>query len=611
MDTFFVEQFIVKSENPGVTDLIKELEPGVFEWTRVIPVTQEEGQDFQRLVMTLCIPGPVQFFMIPGVTYHGNQWGGGMEPKGMGKGQKPWKFGSHRSGIPGGMYAQNEEASFGMWGEPENPMGFCCFLEETEAGGILMNLQFPEEEGPAIYCARDTYENTVFREPFLFSGKEIRLKVMLVLHERERAYDYHFFLDAAWKYLKEKSDPIRTRREAMDLGMEFIRESAFFRQGDFSGFCMGLTWSQGKWIQKRDYLEIGWVGQNASLAVSLLYQYAIVKDKEALDLGLEILDCWAFRAVLPNGLFRCRFDRILKYGKHSEQEEERNDAANLYSVVEEYLEAYRLLKRFGIERERYRELALGICDFMVGVQKPNGKLGKAWYNNGVCSDTEGTSGCYMARALCIAYRETGDSVYLKAAEKGYRYYYGEFMVYGYTMAGALDTCCVDKESAIPLLGAALCLYEFTSQVSYLEEAVRCGYYLVTWQYHYNVKYPEDTLLGRMHYKTGGGTAVSVQHHHIDCYGLAFYEDFYQLSRITGNPLWQERAEAIWNNSLYNISDGDLIINGQKRPRGSQDEGFLQTRWHTKRGEYFGVSQWLVVWNTAFRLKILRKEYDIQ
>lgn len=77
--------------------------------------------------------------------------------------------------------------------------------------------------------------------------------------------------------------------------------------------------------------------------------------------------------------------------------------------------------------------------------------------------------------------------------------------------------------------------------------------------------------------------------------------------MTDDPIWQERAEAIWKNSLQNISDGELVIKGQKRPIGSQDEGFLQTRWHTRRGEYFGVSEWLVAWNTAFRMKILREK----
>ena len=82
--------------------------------------------------------------------------------------------------------------------------------------------------------------------------------------------------------------------------------------------------------------------------------------------------------------------------------------------------------------------------------------------------------------------------------------------------------------------------------------------------------------------------------------------FMKLSELTGDSVWRERAQAVWANSLQNISDGELTIKGQKRPIGSQDEGFLQTRWHTKRGESFGVSEWLVAWNTAFRLKILRK-----
>jgi hypothetical protein len=54
--------------------------------------------------------------------------------------------------------------------------------------------------------------------------------------------------------------------------------------------------------------------------------------------------------------------------------------------------------------------------------------------------------------------------------------------------------------------------------------------------------------------------------------------------------------------MIGISGGDLVIMGRKRPYGSQDEGFLHTRWL----QPFAVSQLLVAWPTAFRLETLRQ-----
>ena len=43
-----------------------------------------------------------------------------------------------------------------------------------------------------------------------------------------------------------------------------------------------------------------------------------------------------------------------------------------------------------------------LCDFITGVQSEDGRLGKAWYNDGTCSDQDGTAGCYLASGLCGA-----------------------------------------------------------------------------------------------------------------------------------------------------------------------------------------------------------------
>ncbi|MNB80106.1 hypothetical protein D3C75_268630 [compost metagenome] len=65
----------------------------------------------------------------------------------------------------------------------------------------------------------------------------------------------------------------------------------------------------------------------------------------------------------------------------------------------------------------------------------------------------------------------------------------------------------------------------------------------------------------MDYDIFGGTAVSVQHHHIDPYSLVFVEDWLRLAELTGNPSWQEREIAVWDNAMLGISDGNKSVMG--------------------------------------------------
>jgi hypothetical protein len=234
--------------------------------------------------------------------------------------------------------------------------------------------------------------------------------------------------------------------------------------------------------------------------------------------------------------------------------------------------------------------------------RADGRIGKAWRNDGKSVDPDGTIGAFLIPPLVTAYRATHKAAYLEGAEKSYAFYFGEFVKNGFTTAGALDTYCIDKESATPLLKAALELHDVTGKEAYLRHAEDVSYYLATWQWHYTVPYAEGTVLRELGYDTFGGTAVSTQHHHQDPYALIIVNDWIKLAQLTGKAMWRERAVAAWANASIGISNGDLVVMGKKRPYGSQDEGFLHTRWL----QPFAVSQWLVAWPAAFRLETLRQ-----
>ncbi len=591
----------------SATDDITRVEDGVFKWTRELVFAGPYPREVRHISMefaTACAP---EYGMIPAVSYNGNAWGRGLEPKGFAKDGESWTFASHRVAVPGATYSEGGGFTVALFGDATEAAapGFSCSLRQ-DASSAVHRLVWPEAEGPLLYAARDHYEPPYEEQWLIEDGEAVVLTGYLVVSPVVKPkFSYTKLLDFAWRKHAHVYDAWHTPERIWELGIQFVKNGLWVEDRFFRGFTWGLYWDGERWAQKLDApYEIGWVGQNASLAVSLIHDYKLSGDRGSLDMGLAALDCWAEHAPLPNGLFRVRFDHLI--GKRSDTEVEVNDACNLGTAALQFFEAYDLVNRCGESRPRYREIALRICDFAVDAQQESGRWGKSWNNEGVCLDPEGTIGAFLIEPLLHAYRLTGKREYLDSAVSGFAFYIREFEASGYSTAGALDTYCIDKESAIPLLRGGLLLHEITAESAYLEWAELAAWYAATWQWHYSIRFPEESALKAHRYDSFGGTSVSTQHHHIDHYGLAFVPALYKLGELTGNPQWAGRAEAIWGNATAFISDGNLSVWDKKRPAGGQDEGICQTRWHTSRGRFFGVSQWLVAWPTAFRLELLRR-----
>lgn len=587
----------------AAADAVREIGPGFFEWTRTFAHTGTDHVRPVRLTMDVEAAYASRYGLIPAVMYDGNAWGTGLEPKGFVKDGKPWVFAYHRSSIPGATYSESEAWAVGLFSAPGQVLGGFSGALEPMAAKTAHRLVWPEEETPLVYANRDAYAEAYRGDLRMSRGQTIALKAWIVVGPvGTPRHGWHALVDAAWALNRREVKPRFEPEELWELGVQFAGDSLWAEEKGFNGFSIGLRWDpqeQG-WVQRQSWkYEIGWAGQNLSLANSMLADYLLSKEKTSLDKGLRCLDTWLRNARLKNGLFRCHYDYLIGL---EDPKTEVQDACNLGHAAQGYFEAYDLAARCGVSRPEYRAAALGVCDFAVKAQKADGRFGKAWTNDGKLVDPEGTIGAFLIPPLVTAYRATHKAAYLAAAERAYAFYYGAFARDGFTTAGALDTYCIDKESATPLLKGALELYDVTGKDAYLKSAEDVSYYLATWQWSYSVPYEEGTVLREMGYDTYGGTAVSTQHHHQDPYALIIVNDWLKLAQLTGRAQWRERALAAWANASIGISGGDLVVMGKKRPYGSQDEGFLHTRWL----QPFAVSQWLVAWPAAFRLETLRQ-----
>lgn len=582
------------------TDEISRIRDGVFRINRT--VRNRSGQTLDSLRITIDYVHPVKatWLMIPAVSYNGNEWGRGKEPKGFKKDGTWWSFSFSRSSIPGATYSEGDRWAVALWGELDNRnTAFSCSLMPDDSI-TTHRLIWPEEEMPLVYSNRDTYSAGFRRNLQLADNESLTMSAILVVtpvlpgHEAVKT-----FLGQAWELIPHPEVPVADPAEIWDLARRFTTESLWAEEGIFKGFSIGLWLRDGGWIQRPGWkYEIGWAGQNASFGISLITDYLKYGRKESLDKAITCLDTWAKHSPQPNGLFRTHFDYILGI----EKSEEVVDACNLGQTIADFLVAYEAVKKCGLEREDYKTLAINLANFLMNDQQPNGQYGKGWTTDGKCLYRDGTVGAFIIPGMVRAWKATGDNAYLASARRAYDFYFDEFARNGYTSAGALDTWCIDKESSLPVLRSALMLFDATGDSAYLEKAERTSWYLSSWLWHYEVAAADSSDFKQYGYSTFGGTAVSTQHHHIDGFGMWLVPEWLKLSKLTGNPIWKEMALATWANGNLCVADGKRAYHGVIRPAGSQTEAYFQTYWGGKQG-YF--HDWLVSWMAALRMEVLR------
>ena len=615
----------------GAADSFTEIEDGAWKWHR------KTAQPTDKMKMELVLLGEPSFTMVPGISYNGNGWGSVPEYVGDSFEGTPWTWASHRATIPSCTYSENDAISVCLMAADEND-STACSLYQTEEGRRHV-LLFPEEEGPK------TLQRHFWGDPFVGS-MEPRTDfdaVILAYASDGGAHRYKDLLDFAFRYYGHGIAAPRSAKQLYDLGIAYSL-FLFEREKDgFAAFTMGAQWHLGTTSYKKTEhrYELSWVGQNASLANAFIYDYMQTGDKEKLDMAIESLDSWLKFGAHPCGLLDARIDfdpwRYMDFpadykpdrwaigectyeshigfaGRKFRRAPDgrillQHDACNNGGGADGYFEAYDLLHSIGIDKPEYLKAAYGICDFALTQQDENGAFAKSWDDDGKVLAKKGTIGCFLILPLLTAYKKSGAQKYLDCATRAFDCYYGALVRDGFTTAGALDTYSIDKESSSPLLRDALALYDITGDKKYIEAAEKIAWYLCTWMMHFTVKYPADSLIGKMGYDTFGSTSVSTPHQALDQYALRDVLSFLRLYELTGFEQWKERAVAFWCNACQCISDGTMYINGRLRPAGAQDEAIFHTRWGRYGVPPFSPSQWLPAWPTAFRLENLRFHPD--
>ncbi len=585
------EQVISIPIAEGCTDSFEIINDKAFRWNR------KASAPTSKMKMTIRVSYIPRYFQIPAVNYNGNGWGGGAQYSGYELDGKPWVYAWHRSSIPACTYTESEKYAVALFGEEAGGMS-CSVYPDGEH--TVQELIWPETEAPKVLFKR-SWEDAYYGQ---MEPTDSFTCIVMLMHSGEPRERMHDLLDFAWEFFRRDLKMWYSPERIDQLDLLFFRQLWSKKYNGLVGFAHGLNWDDQSnlFIQQSDNFEIGWVGQNAAKACALLDEYIETGDEYAKEMAISALDSWDKYAFLPNGLM---FVKLLEKPERLDSTLNGDipmelDTCNLGTAATYFFRAAMLCEKAGIERPSYEKRALGLCDFFVKAQKESGVFAKSYFIDGSIDKPNGSTGAFVILPLFDAYGKTNDKKYLDAALKGLNFYLSEFDRGGFTTAGALDSYCIDKESAAPLIRGSLVAYELTKEPYYLKEAEEIAYYMATWQYHYDVDFPKDSMAGIAGAKTYGSTAVSAAHNAIDHFGLWWVPDYIKLAELTGHEIWKDRARALWYNGTQLLSDGTLVIKGRVRPAGSQDESIRHTRWGRPDHRYFVLSEWCTAWQGTFR-----------
>ncbi len=549
-------------------------------------------------------------YLIPCVSINGNDFGNGGEPKGLYRDGRKWVFAYDRVCIPSCTLTENADIACALFasGESSASLESSCSITENE-GVLCKEIIHPVVEAPLSYCSRDRYDSCY--ETYLELAPDGCFESGFYICVSRPRWENYGICDTLDQVLDLYGTPdyknLPDEQTAWDASLAFARSLIKDCDG-MQGFNIGFTPNDSGGFSFRGdkSFEMGWCGQNILLCRMLLCSYQRSGNARDLQTALDILDAWVSTCCAPSGLMATNL------ACWNDLENATADTCNLGYGAYELLRCHELLEKMDIRRPQYLQAALGICDFFCRSYSPEHGFGKQWSLSGECLDPHGSIGAFVICALVKAYALTGRQTYLQMAEKAIDHYAAAALDPFCFTAGALDTSCVDKETAAPFLISAILLYEQTKKPHYLTYARKAAYYFVSWMFCYDPVYGAQTDAAAHEFRATGLTAVSAQHHHLDAYAGLVVPYIRRLAAYTHDPLWDRRADLMWQAVLQCVSDGTLRIHGRLRPAGSQNEAFFQCRWgEFGVGERGKLNDWLVAWPCAFRLSALQEAYEMK
>jgi len=206
------------------------------------------------------------------------------------------------------------------------------------------------------------------------------------------------------------------------------------------------------------------------------------------------------------------------------------------------LKTYDLLyKTTGEDNKKWLTSALTALDSVVGIQREDGCYGYTYsLTKPEIIDSEGFAGCWFAASCALAYKITGQTHYLRSAEKGISFYY-EFVKNLDCWGTPMDTWkSIDQEGNLAFIKAAVLLHQTSGRAKYLQMAVHSAEYEYLWRYAIKAR-PEFRPLKGSQWNSCGGSVTSVSNPHIHPMGVNITSELLYIYKKTGDDYHLNRS----------------------------------------------------------------------
>lgn len=230
-----------------VSDRLELITAGLYRCTREWKNISGQSQEV-ILVMDLYRPGPVSSYVIPAVSYNGNAWGNGLEPKGLVdstlSGSSPeaaaWVFGGDRTSIPVCTMTESNNVSVALYTSEALANESARSLHHLPGDWTSQRIWWPLQEQPRTYSGRDVYSPAIHNTILFQAGENHTRECFISIHPAvEGPNDFSAILDTAWSQFYRYVPPKITPEQAWSLSIRFAKETLWEEKDDFKGFILG------------------------------------------------------------------------------------------------------------------------------------------------------------------------------------------------------------------------------------------------------------------------------------------------------------------------------------------------------------------------------------
>ncbi|MBQ5390605.1 MAG: hypothetical protein IIU58_06840, partial [Clostridia bacterium] len=267
------------------TETVEPMENGLFKVTRVL-----KNDGFTPRIIKLIFEAVTVFtptrYLIPCVSYNGNYWGEGKEPKGMlcEETGEPWIHSYDRTPVPSCSITETKEIAFSLFASNETTESLVSSVSLRPAGEgrISQRIYWPVTEAPFTYYENDKYNAPLHTYITLGAGETFTVSVyMLCSVPKWENYGACATLDRALELFPFTRGANRTPDELWRLGIAYSRFLLREHKGKLL-FSSGIhPTTKGPYFVP--HYEVGWCGQNIMNARMLVLEYLRTGEKELLE----------------------------------------------------------------------------------------------------------------------------------------------------------------------------------------------------------------------------------------------------------------------------------------------------------------------------------------